>query len=251
MRKRLLAAVLGVAAVLACTFVFGLSACAEKGEVPDEPVKDEPDNTEPSDGDNEEPAKTYKINCIEDDAYIITAPEEAEEGEEVTVTVQLDDVDNYIERVTYDRYNAEYTPGYDCEPDKDGGYTFTMPDFDVELKVEVGTFEEVLKGGMSGFAEFVSERTISADSGEARLIVKIGAGKRYNVGATVISSNQSVIPAEAVTTEVSRPQTEIDSIAIVVDTSLISKGVSWFVIDVIDFQAQTYSTRLVVRLTVN
>ena len=104
---------------------------------------------------------------------------------------------------------------------------------------------------MSGFAEFVSGSTISADSGEARLIVKIGAGKRYNVGATVISSNQSVIPAEAVTTEVSRPQTEIDSIAIVVDTSLISKGVSWFVIDVIDFQAQTYSTRLVVRLTVN
>ena len=123
--------------------------------------------SEPSDGDNEEPAKTYKINCIEDDAYIITAPEEAEEGEEVTVTVQLDDVDNYIERVTYDRYNAEYTPGYDCEPAKDGGYTFTMPDFDVELKVEVGTFEEVLKGGMSGFAEFISGRTISADSVES------------------------------------------------------------------------------------
>ena len=174
-----------IAACLCACLAAGMLAACTQGE----------------DGGETQPAE-YTITAQSGTDYTVSAPDKAKEGDTVTVTVTATG-DTYITGVTYN--------GSACA-EEDGTYTFTMPAEDVTIAVQTGTYTAVEKDGWAELGDFniltVAENGAYAPrvNTEAEHVWKIlidltgsSSTALRNEETAVTSSNQSVIPDEAIT----------------------------------------------------
>ena len=195
-----------------CIFIFGigLAACGE-------------------DADDQTP-KTFSITAESGNGYTVDAPDSAEPGTEVTVTVTLTNGDSYIIGVTYNGQNCELNGEV---------YRFTMPEEMVTIAVQTGTYTEVLTDGMATFSAENLTRTIAQNSYNGAVwdtnlwdfYIDIDASNTFALSdkSEVTSSDQSVIPDSALTVETVKDSGSglVTSAKVRVDTGKIQPGSTW------------------------
>ena len=176
------------------------------------------------------------------DVFTVTGlPENAYEGDTVTFQVTLSDPENSAV--------ISVEAGYDeLTADANGNYSFTMPAKPVTVSVDARAFSEVLSDGIATFSALKNTTTIAQTAGntsewledESKFYYDLwafsidisGAGHAMSDRSSVISSDQSVIPDDAITLEA-----QIDSgmsgsglwlgATVTVDTAKINPGKTW------------------------
>lgn len=214
-----------IAACLCACLAAGMLAACTQGE----------------DGGETQPAE-YTITAQSGTDYTVSAPDKAKEGDTVTVTVTATG-DTYITGVTYN--------GSACA-EEDGTYTFTMPAEDVTIAVQTGTYTAVEKDGWAELGDFniltVAENGAYAPrvNTEAEHVWKIlidltgsSSTALRNEETAVTSSNQSVIPDEAITLNAlaendvvsgSQASNLLVAAEVHIDTTRIAEGKTWLTV---------------------
>ena len=173
------------------------------------------------------------------DVFTVTGlPENAYEGDTVTFQVTLSDPENSAV--------ISVEAGYDeLTADANGNYSFTMPAKPVTVSVDARAFSEVLSDGIATFSALKNTTTIAQTAGNtsewredegksyydlwAFSIDISGAGHAMSDRSSVISSDQSVIPDDAITI---KAQKDFGSglwlgATVTVDTAKINPGKTW------------------------
>lgn len=148
----------------------------------------------------------------EADSYTVSGlPETAYKGDTVTFTVALKDPENSA--VTGVTVVPETAPSFAPDISDGGEYSFIMPDCPVAVDIEVRTFTEVLNDGGVIFSGSNATRiSVNSDNGgywsEDKYIncwildIALNWGNYTTLLSNeceIVSSDQSVIPSEAVT----------------------------------------------------
>lgn len=223
-----------VAALCAATLLTGLlAACDDGGE------------------NNGGEPQTYTITAAESEDYTLTPDKtSAEAGDTVTVTAEMKNTDKYLTGV---KYNEE-----DCD-EEDGKYTFTMPAENVTLSAVTEAYEEVLDDGMATFASLNTKtiaKTETADT--ATLKIDIEGNYIRHIKSEIVSSDENVIPASAISTdEKSKADLgiggandfEIKEFHLLIDTSKVNIGSTWLTI-ALKSDGTSASGTIVVKITV-
>ena len=190
MNKKLITALVAVAAVLALSFC--LAACGDDG-------------TQPGGGDGGDGAVAHTISVdAPDDVEVTTSVSQATVGTKVTVTVVTPawKIVTFVTAADVNIVKDEAASAGDTAV-----FTFTMPDRDVELNVEtmdsgasvdeddglkwVAAPKQIAPGEYS-----FQKATYEVDFGEAILASMDGDG--FLIDINITSTNQDVIPDEAI-----------------------------------------------------
>ncbi len=216
MKKRL--SILLILAICLCTLGFVLSACGG-GEETQQP-------------------QTYSITAQSGSGYSVNVQETAEEGETIEVLVTVSAEDTTIENV---KANGE-----DCTLVSEGKYSFVMPAEDVTITVSTHTYTEVTSDGMLTLADGAMT-TIAKDAqypddiwSEHTWKLRVGIQANWmtalSQSSKITSSDQSVIPDDAITTDLltsydmGGSNNSVVAADICIDTSRVSVGSTWLTI---------------------
>lgn len=208
--------ILCLVAVLAVT----VAACNEKDDVmggPDGP--------------------RYGITMPSSDIYAIggEVPEDAAEGTTITFTVTLNDPENSaILGVTVE---PTFDASYDIASDN-GTYSFVMPASPVKIIIDARAYEEVLSDGVVTFSSSnvtTFEKGAANTSQEHTWVFDIaldwGAyNTAFSRNTEVTSSDQSVIPADAISFEKADFPSDGNwfyGADVKIDTSKVNPGTTW------------------------
>ena len=246
--KRILTGIL--AAGMLAAACFGLAACG---------------------GTEEETPKTYAIQApAESELYTVSGlPEQAMQNETITFTVTLTDPEN-SELVSVSVLPV-MEPAADADPIspiKGGSYSFVMPGEEVEIVIVARAYEQVTQNGGLTF-DAANPTVLSVGGGNdtmwggpngTTLMDVWTFGLSFTWGNTahlssrsyVASSNQDVIPEEAITDfeEGSESGGMIRDASFSVDSSLIRPGTTWLEIYVQSDNVSSYKGTLLVKITV-
>ena len=156
----------------------------------------------------EEPVENTTTTTTTTATYSITLPETstiytistdkttAEEGETVTLTIELTDNINYgIESVKYNSSN--------CTQVDETTYTFVMPASDVTISVTTIEYEEVTSNNGASFRATMPNKVAKAQESDASwandsFYIDFDSTV-VNPSVTITSSNENVIPTDALT----------------------------------------------------
>lgn len=209
--------ILCLVAVLAVT----VAACNEKGE----------ENNGGGGG------TLYGITMPSSDIYTIggEVPESATEGTTITFTVTLNDPENSaILGVTVE---PTFDASYDIASDN-GTYSFVMPASPVKIIIDARAYEEVLSDGVVTFSSSnvtTFEKGAANTSQEHTWVFDIaldwGAyNTAFSRNTEVTSSDQSVIPADAISLEKADFPSDGNWFCgadVKIDTSKVNPGTTW------------------------
>lgn len=185
MKKTIISSICIIALVFS---VFAFASCVD--ETP-------PENNDP---------QSYKVSMADDpvfgDYYTLTTDKSVTMTGN-TVTVSVNDLWDFLS------VDKVYANDVECTPADDGKYTFTMPDKDVEVKAtfKVNVITE-LDDGMKwqNKEEFANPTTLSGgigvEFGSKPILNSVQSnpdGYSTMTYAKVISTNQDVVPDEAIT----------------------------------------------------
>ncbi len=177
--------------------------------------------------------KDFTITVENGEGYTAKADKtSADMGETVTITVTVTDPDTYIEKVLAN--------GNELDENGDGKYTATVTT-DLTIKVETGTYKEVLEDGDVSFNEAYGTTIAKNDSNELyeentwSLRIDLGFGMMANLSSRsyITSSNQAVIPAEAISELEEHNEGSdqyLDYLTFTIDTSKIETGYTYLTI---------------------
>ena len=208
--------ILCLVAVLAVT----VAACNEKGEE--------------NGGDG---GTLYGITMPSSDIYTIggEVPESAAEGTTITFTVTLNDPENSaILGVTVE---PTFDASYDIASDN-GTYSFVMPASPVKIIIDARAYEQVLSDGVVTFS---SSNVTTFEKGAANtsqdhtwvfdIALNWGAhNTAFSRNTEVTSSDQSVIPADAISFEKADFPSDGNwfyGADVKIDTSKVNPGTTW------------------------
>ena len=208
--------ILCLVAVLAVT----VAACNEKGEE-----------------NNGEGGTLYGITMPSSDIYAIggEVPESAAEGTTITFTVTLNDPENSaILGVTVE---PTFDASYDIASDN-GTYSFVMPASPVKIIIDARAYEEVLSDGVVTFSSSnvtTFEKGAANTSQEHTWVFDIALGwgahnTAFSRNTEVTSSDQSVIPADAISFEKADFPSDGNwfyGADVKIDTSKVNPGTTW------------------------
>lgn len=184
---------------------------------------------------------SYQISVASSDDYTLTPSKtSAQAGEEIVVTAESKNADKYITGVTYN--------GSACEEEEDG-YSFTMPAANVTLAAATESYVEVLDDGRYSLSEPASA-TLAVNSGEANLRIDFSQ-RVWNAECEVASTNEAVVPQDAIGTDVHFADgTQADYATVTVDTSKITAGSTWFRVTISSPNSSSYRGELLFKVTV-
>lgn len=222
----------------ACALAAGFAAC---GETP------------------EDTPSSFNISVEQSADYTIEVEDSAAPLDEVELTVTVNNPDKYLTGVTYN--------GKQCYG-SDGEYSFTMPAADVVLKADLADYEEKLSDGVVTFSS-ANQQTISVGGTNYsywdednnlvecwRFDIAMNWGS-YNTmlsrGSYVLSSNQAVIPADAITFRLADKASDGSwyyGVDVLIDTSKIKAGSTWLNMYFQSGQSSSKDGAICVRITV-
>ncbi len=181
-------------------------------------------------GGSEEEATTYTITLPEQsDIYTISTDKEtAQEGETVTLTVQLYNTDDY--KLNQVQYNNK-----DCTKVDNTTYTFTMPASDVEIIVSITQYEEVTSNNSASF-RIIPDKIAKAQESDTSW----AKDKFYidfestviNPTVTITSSNEDVIPVDAIAYTSDSGESYVNYLYFTIDLSKVDVGVSYLTFNI-------------------
>lgn len=143
--------------------------------------------------------KAYSVQAPPtSDIYTVSGlPAEAAAGDTVTFTVTLTAPDDSLieEVILHPTFELDST----LEGNADGEYSFVMPASPVEIIIEAKLFEEVTSDG--NFAHYAASNpsVIAKNSGTVSLLVNFTANYMNIMKNSIVVSDESVIPASAIT----------------------------------------------------
>ena len=196
--------------------------------------------------------KDFTITIENGEGYTAKADKtSADMGETVTITVTVTNPDMYIQRVLAN--------SNELDENSDGKYTATVTT-DLTIKVETGTYKEVLEDGDVSFNEAYGTTIAKNDSNELyeentwSLRIDLGFGMMANLSSRsyITSSNQAVIPAEAISELEEHNEGNdqyLDYLTFTIDTSKIETGYTYLTIYVKSNETSNDGT-LCVKITV-
>lgn len=194
-------------------------------------------------GGGDDKGTRYSIQAPQaSDIYTVTGlPDGAYEGDKVSFKVVLNDPENsLLSEVGVEPSTSAY---YALSGAQDGTYSFTMPAEPVKIVIDARAFEEVLSDGGVNFVSG-NAREIAVNSGNTKVwdennklvdrwAFDISLDWRntaaFSSNSKVTSSDESVIPADAVTIKEGDKGNNFyfTSAEILIDTSKINPGKTW------------------------
>lgn len=183
----------------------------------------------------------YDISVVNNSLVTIEpSASSATAGTTITVKVTLNTKDTYLKGVYYNDIACSET---------EDGYSFTMPDKRVIITAETGTYTEVLQNGFATFSDknykmiAMNARYDSSNASEWALTVDMDSNYMAVLKSEIISSDQSVIPSDAITVKPYSKQDlgiggandfEIVQAKIIVDTSKIKSGSTFLLMNFVN-----------------
>lgn len=161
-------------------------------------------------------------------------------GTTVTVKVTLNTSDTYLKGVFFNDTACTKS---------DDGYSFTMPAKRAVITAETGTYAEVLQNGFATFSDknykivAMNARYDSSNASEWALTVDMDSNYMASLKSEIISSDQSVIPSDAITVKPYSKKDlgiggandfEIVQAKILIDTSKINIGSTWLIMNFVN-----------------
>ena len=226
--KRFLCTVL--AALSAFAIALGLTACGK-------------DTDADKNGENK---TLYSIQSpASSDAYTVSGlPERAYAGDAISFKVTLTDPENStLQSVMLD--SAELTAG------ADGAYSFTMPAKAVTVQVEVKTFSEKRSDGGVTFSDKNLTEIAAGSANDWTFTIGLDWSS-YGIGSGsyAISSNQSVIPDDAIVQPKPADDNPFSSVTVQIDPAGIAPGKTWLEIHIRDNSIVGKQGTVCVQITV-
>lgn len=154
-------------------------------------------------------------------AQLSADKQKAKNGETVTVTATVTDSERYIASVTAN--------GEECE-ESDGKYTFTVGNKDVVVTAELGTYKEIAESDFLVWDTDVKQLIATDLTGieMPALHFLITGPSYYSYEGSVTSSDETVIPTEAITlTPLSDSYISQGNTYVTIDTTKISAGIAY------------------------
>ena len=244
------ASVLCAALAASCAFAVTFAACGEGDNGPD-------------DG-----GKPYAVQApAQSDIYTVTGlPQEAKQGDSVSFKVTLNDPENSsLNEVTVE---PTFDASFELDPAADGTCTFTMPDGPVKIIIDAEKYEEVLSEGVATFSPDNATTIVKGSSnGSYRneddelvdcwiLDISFNWGA-HNTGFSrnsyVVSSNEDVIPAEAITFAPADKASDGNwyyGADVRIDTQKINPGSTWLKMYFQSYNSGSKDGTLCVKITV-
>ena len=173
--------------------------------------------------------KAYSVQAPPtSDIYTVSGlPAEAAAGDTVTFTVTLTAPDDSLieEVILHPTFELDST----LEGNADGEYSFVMPASPVEIIIEAKLFEEVTSDG--NFAHYAASNpsVIAKNSGTVSLLVNFTANYMNNMKNSIVVSDESVIPASAITVRKVTASTSNSIVGanVMIDTAAVNAGSTW------------------------
>ena len=174
------------------------------------------------DGGGGTPETEYSITVEQvSGAQLSADKQKAKNGETVTVTATVTDSEKYIASVTAN--------GEECE-ESDGKYTFTVGNKDVVVTAELGTYKEIAESDFLVWDTDVKQLIATDLTGieMPALHFLITGPSYYSYEGSVTSSDETVIPTEAITlTPLSDSYISQGNTYVTIDTTKISAGIAY------------------------
>ena len=184
------------------------------------------------DGGGGTPETEYSITVEQvSGAQLSADKQKAKNGETVTVTATVTDSEKYIASVTAN--------GEECE-ESDGKYTFTVGNKDVVVTAELGTYKEIAESDFLVWDTDVKQLIATDLTGieMPALHFLITGPSYYSYEGSVTSSDETVIPTEAITlTPLSDSYISQGNTYVTIDTTKISAGIAYLSLTVENGQA--------------
>lgn len=173
--------------------------------------------------------KAYSVQAPPtSDIYTVSGlPAEAAAGDTVTFTVTLTAPDDSLieEVILHPTFELDST----LEGNADGEYSFVMPASPVEIIIEAKLFEEVTSDG--NFAHYAASNpsVIAKNSGTVSLLVNFTANYMTILKNSIVVSDESVIPASAITVRKVTASTSNSIVGanVMIDTAAVNAGSTW------------------------
>ena len=173
--------------------------------------------------------KAYSVQAPPtSDIYTVSGlPAEAAEGDTVTFTITLTAPDDSLieEVILRPTFELDST----LEGNADGEYSFVMPASPVEIIIEAKLFEEITSDG--NFAHYASSNpsVIAKNSGTVSLLVNFTANYMNIMKNSIVVSDESVIPASAITVRKVTASTSNSIVGanVMIDTAAVNAGSTW------------------------
>lgn len=173
--------------------------------------------------------KAYSVQAPPtSDIYTVSGlPAEAAAGDTVTFTVTLTAPDDSLieEVILRPTFELDST----LEGNADGEYSFVMPASPVEIIIEAKLFEEVTSDG--NFAHYAASNpsVIAKNSGTVSLLVNFTANYMNIMKNSIVVSDESVIPARAITVRnvTASTSNSIVGANVMIDTAAVNAGSTW------------------------
>ena len=173
--------------------------------------------------------KAYSVQAPPtSDIYTVSGlPAEAAAGDTVTFTVTLTAPDDSLieEVILSPTFELDST----LEGNADGEYSFVMPASPVEIIIEAKLFEEVTSDG--NFAHYAASNpsVIAKNSGTVSLLVNFTANYMTILKNSIVVSDESVIPASAITVRKVTASTSNSIVGanVMIDTAAVNAGSTW------------------------
>ena len=173
--------------------------------------------------------KAYSVQAPPtSDIYTVSGlPAEAAAGDTVTFTVTLTAPDDSLieEVILRPTFELDST----LEGNADGEYSFVMPASPVEIIIEAKLFEEVTSDG--NFAHYAASNpsVIAKNSGTVSLLVNFTANYMTIMKNSIVVSDESVIPASAITVRKVTASTSNSIVGanVMIDTAAANAGSTW------------------------
>lgn len=173
--------------------------------------------------------KAYSVQAPPtSDIYTVSGlPAEAAAGDTVTFTVTLTAPDDSLieEVILRPTFELDST----LEGNADGEYSFVMPASPVEIIIEAKLFEEVTSDG--NFAHYAASNpsVIAKNSGTVSLLVNFTANYMNIMKNSIVVSDESVIPASAITVRKVTASTSNSIVGanVMIDTAAVNAGSTW------------------------
>lgn len=198
-----------------------------------------------SDGEEVKVETKYKITSTDTVDYEVTpSVAEAKPGTKIDVGVKLLNSDKYLTDILYNDVSFFNS--------KSATYSFVMPEKDVNITCSVEAYAEVLTDGFATFSSS-NDKTLVPNKGVRSLHIDLDASYMTILNTNVVSTNESVIPSSAVTfeNEFESQSTVINATNIQIDTTKITKGKTWFIVELKNGNVSSQQGTLYIPLTVS
>lgn len=170
----------------------------------------------------------------------------AKEGETVTVTVEITDSEKYLETLTFNGEEGTQT--------NKNTFTWTMGAENVTVQVTLGTYSETLSDDFLSWETKVPDQIVPVAGGyEVPLRFEFDETVQSPAASSrtyVASSDQSVIPDDALALSFSGDGTFIDSGSVDIDVTKANEGVAYITLHIQDNSVSSKNATIVKRIEV-